>query len=77
MSLKLSVFVKPFGSSCAYYKPGTGGIKVFADIGGKKLQTARDLQKEISQLDTLIQHCPILQVVEENNGEWLIDFIAW
>jgi hypothetical protein len=21
----------------------------------------------------LIQHCPILQVVEENNGEWLID----
>jgi SNF2 family DNA or RNA helicase len=73
MGLKLSVFVKPFGSSGAYYKPGTGGINVFADIGGKKLQTARDLQKEISQLDTLIQHCPILQVVEDNNGEWLID----
>ncbi|MBF0453119.1 MAG: hypothetical protein HQK75_20630 [Candidatus Magnetomorum sp.] len=71
--LKLSVFVKPFGSGGAYYPPGTGGKKVIADIKGKKLQTTRDLEKEFQQLDAFIQKCPKLQAFEENSGEWQIE----
>ena len=71
--MKLSVFVKPFGSGGAYYQPGTGGKKVIADINGKKLQTTRDLENEDLQLDMFIQKCPILQGIEENNGEWIIE----
>lgn len=70
--LKVSLLTRPFGEGGPYYRPGSGGELVIADIQGKRLQTQRDLTQEKSLALAVEQACPTLQRLATDQGEWLI-----
>ncbi|MEM9088430.1 MAG: DEAD/DEAH box helicase [Cyanobacteria bacterium P01_F01_bin.53] len=71
--LKVSLRARPFKEGGSYYRLGQGGTTVIADIGGKRLQTQRDLSAEEDSVRQIIAACPILQDYESEAGEWLIE----
>ncbi|HLP87475.1 MAG TPA: DEAD/DEAH box helicase [Nostocaceae cyanobacterium] len=71
--LKVAVLVRPFADGGNYYRPGTGGETVIAEIDGKRLHTTRDLQAEKQQAKAVIAACPTFTQGEEQDGEWLIE----
>ncbi|PAX45852.1 DEAD/DEAH box helicase, partial [Brunnivagina elsteri] len=62
----------PFGNGGSYFRPGTGGETVIAEISGKRLQTKRNLKAEKQQAETAIASCPTLTRIEKQDGEWQI-----
>lgn len=62
--LKLEMFVKPFTQGGPYFKPGSGGTNVFAEIDGQRVQTQRKLDKEKSNALGVISSCPSLAGTE-------------
>jgi superfamily II DNA or RNA helicase len=56
--LRVAVLVRPFGEQGSYYPPGSGGAGLIAEIGGKRLQTERDLKKERQLTNDLLTACP-------------------
>jgi len=73
VGLKVSLLARPFTQAGPYYRPGTGGETVIAEIDGKRLQTRRHLEAEKQLADAVIQACTTLTRVEEQDGEWLIE----
>ncbi|HEY9849785.1 MAG TPA: hypothetical protein V6D28_10025 [Leptolyngbyaceae cyanobacterium] len=73
IGLKVALLSRPFAQGGSYYRPGTGGETVIAEIDGKRLQTKRNLQKEKQLADAVITACPTLTRMEEEDGEWLIE----
>lgn len=71
--LKLSLLSRPFAQGGPYYRPGTGGETVIAEIDGKRLQTRRNLHEEKQLANAVIAACPTLTRTEEQDGEWLIE----
>ncbi|MFM7469887.1 MAG: ATP-dependent helicase, partial [Nodosilinea sp.] len=71
--LKLSLLTRPFGHSGPYYRPGSGGEMVIAEIQGKRFQTRRDLSQEKNLAQAVERSCATLQRLEGDQGEWLID----
>jgi superfamily II DNA or RNA helicase len=71
--LKVAVLARPFGNAGAYYRPGTGGATVLAEIDGKRLQATRNLKEEKKLANAAIAACPTLGNYEENESEWTID----
>ena len=71
--LKVSLLTRPFGEDGPYYRPGTGGEMVVAEVGDKRLQTHRDLKEEKKLARAVEKACPTLKRVEDEGGEWLID----
>ncbi|MGF1570930.1 MAG: DEAD/DEAH box helicase [Nodosilinea sp.] len=71
--LKVALLTRPFGDDGPYYRPGTGGEMVIAEIDGRRLQTHRDLKAEEQLARTVETACPTLQRLEDEAGEWLID----
>ncbi|MGB6016370.1 MAG: DEAD/DEAH box helicase, partial [Nodosilinea sp.] len=71
--LKVSLLTRPFGDDGPYYRPGSGGEMVIADIDGKRLQTHRNLEDEKALAQAVETACPTLQRLEDEAGEWLID----
>ncbi|HIK43674.1 MAG TPA: DEAD/DEAH box helicase [Leptolyngbyaceae cyanobacterium M65_K2018_010] len=70
--LKVSLLTRPFGDDGPYYRPGSGGEMVIAEIDGKRLQTHRDLKAEQQLAQAVEAACPTLQRLEDEGGEWLI-----
>jgi SNF2 family DNA or RNA helicase len=73
--LKMQILVRPLsgaGAGGAYYAPGSGAESVFADVGGKPVQTRRDLNAERDAQRQLIARCEVLEQAEEDHGEWLL-----
>lgn len=70
--LKVSALVRPFGQGGSYFRPGTGGETIIAEIDGKRLQTRRNLDLEKTLVKGAIAACPTLVRQEEQEGEWLI-----
>ncbi len=70
--LKISLLTRPFGEDGPYYRPGTGGEMVVAEVGDKRLQTHRNLKEEKKLARAVEKTCPTLQRVEDEDGEWLI-----
>ncbi|NJL62703.1 MAG: DEAD/DEAH box helicase [Methylacidiphilales bacterium] len=70
--LKITFLSCPFGNGGSYFRPGTGGETVVAEISGKRLQTKRDLKAEKQQAETAIASCPTLIRIERQDGEWQI-----
>ena len=58
--LKLEMFVKPFKSDPPYFKPGKGGENIIAEIQSKKMQTKRNLTRELENQKQIIANCPSL-----------------
>lgn len=71
--LKVAILSRPFQIGGSYYRPGTGGETVIAEIDGKRLQTTRDLRLEKRLAQAAIDACPTLSLEEADDGEWLID----
>jgi len=71
--LKVSLLSRPFTQGGPYYRPGTGGEIVIAEINGKRLQTRRNLHEEKQLANAAIAACPTLTRIEEQDGEWLIE----
>ncbi|BAY95863.1 MULTISPECIES: DEAD/DEAH box helicase [unclassified Tolypothrix] len=71
--LKVSLLSRPFAQGGPYYRPGTGGETVIAEIEGKRLQTRRNLQEEKQLANAAINACPTLTQAEEQDREWLLE----
>ncbi|WP_223805646.1 DEAD/DEAH box helicase [Pseudanabaena sp. UWO310] len=71
--LKVAILARPFANAGAYYRPGTGGTTVLAEIDGKRLQTTRNLKEEKKLAHEVIAACPTLGNYEDNESEWIID----
>ncbi len=70
--LKAEILVRPLPEAEAWYQPGSGGQKVFAEVGGEKLHAARDLKLEKELAAQLLTACPALGLQEVHHGEYLI-----
>lgn len=71
--LKVAVLVRPFTQGGPYYRPGTGGETVIAEIDGKRLQTTRNLREEKKLANAAIAACPTFAQQEKQDNEWLIE----
>ncbi|AKH38793.1 SNF2 family DNA or RNA helicase [Nitrosomonas communis] len=72
--LRLAILTRPFGEQGSYCTPGSGGSSLIAEIGGKRLQTLRDLKLERKLANELIALCPSLgtQAQEVTAFHWLL-----
>lgn len=68
--LKLSMVVRPLGKDGPCYPPGSKGKNVIARVKGVQMKTTRDLEIEKERVTDLINECPTLATVEENQWEW-------
>ncbi|XGV97207.1 MAG: DEAD/DEAH box helicase [Leptolyngbya sp. BL-A-14] len=71
--LKVAVLARPFANAGPYYRPGTGGETVIAEVDGKRLQTTRNLREEKKLANAAIAACPTFSQHEKQDNEWLID----
>jgi superfamily II DNA or RNA helicase len=71
--LKIAILARPFANAGSYYRPGTGGATVLAEIDGKRLQATRNLKEEKKLANEAIVACPTLSNFEEEESEWVID----
>jgi SNF2 family DNA or RNA helicase len=71
---RLEMFVKPFRDGSHYLKPGQGVENIMAEVGGKRLQTRRDLFEEEKRAREVEEMCPILDLAMDleqgNDREW-------
>lgn len=68
--LRIALLVRPFGEQGSYHTPGGGGSGLIAEIGGKRLQTQRDLQQERIMADEVLALCPSLREKAEETQAW-------
>ncbi|MCU0526951.1 MAG: SNF2 family helicase [Elainella sp. Prado103] len=71
--LKVAILARPFAQAGSYYRPGTGGETVIAEIDGQRLQTTRDLREEKQRLKATIAACPTLSRQENHDHEWFVE----
>ncbi len=71
--LRIALLVRPFGEQGSYHAPGSGGAGLIAEIGGKRMQTLRDLEQEKKLADEVLSLCPSLldKVEETQSWQWL------
>ena len=70
--LSVELLVRPFGETGPAFHPDHGGETVVAELGGKRLQTRRDLAAEAAALHRVVQALPTLEFAE-GDGEWRLD----
>ncbi|MDY6901847.1 MAG: DEAD/DEAH box helicase, partial [Cyanobacteriota bacterium] len=71
--LKVAILSRPFADGGSYYPTGKGGETLIAEIGGKRLQTTRNLKQEKQLKKEIIAACPTLNRYQPQDGEWLIE----
>ncbi len=71
---RLEMFVKPFAEGTHYLKPGQGVENIMAEVGGRRLQTRRNLREEERKAREIEELCPILDLAidleQGNDREW-------
>ncbi len=71
---RLEMFVKPFTLGGHYLKPGQGVENIMAEVGGRRMQTRRNLALEEEKARDIEELCPILDMAvdmeQENDREW-------
>ncbi|MHB2016323.1 MAG: DEAD/DEAH box helicase, partial [Candidatus Xenobia bacterium] len=70
LGLKAQMVVQPLGPEGPSFKPGHGGEVVVAEVGGRRVQTRRDLKDERTRLEALLQRSEVLAGGEV---EWVIE----
>jgi len=58
--LAMECYVRPFGEAGPLLRPGAGASTLFAEVGGKPLQTTRDVEREQANASLLLDQCPEL-----------------
>ena len=71
--LKAELLIRPFGDSGPYYPPGSGGATVMADIGGRTVQTRRDLRREKTLAQQVLESCATLNNAEQDDSEYRLE----
>jgi SNF2 family DNA or RNA helicase len=71
--LRVAVLSRPFAQGGPYYRPGSGGETVIAEIDGKRLQTTRNLREEKQLANAAVAACPTLSQQEKQEEEWLVE----
>ncbi|WP_244082964.1 SNF2-related protein [Desulforhabdus sp. TSK] len=67
---RLEVFVKPFKEEGSpYLKPGVGATNVIAEVGGKRVQTQRDLKAEERMADALDAASPTISRLADSDRQ--------
>ena len=69
--IMIEIFVQPFTAGGPLYKPGQGGATVLAEIEGTKLQTTRNSELELQNLQTVLAACP--ELYEDSQLKWSLD----
>ncbi|WP_232370860.1 DEAD/DEAH box helicase [Desulfogranum marinum] len=71
---RLEMFVRPFSQGGPYLKPGVGVSNLMSEIGGKRLQTRRNLSLEEEKAREIEESCPMLDLAidleQEDKREW-------
>jgi SNF2 family DNA or RNA helicase len=71
---RLEMFVQPFSRRGPYLKPGAGVANLMAEVGGRRMQTRRNLLLEEEKACEIEESCPILDLAtdlaQENDREW-------
>ena len=70
--LRVQLMAQPLAGG-GYYRPGSGGETVMAEVNGQRVQTTRDLESEKSHASQVLTACPTLGRTEEIDGEWFLD----
>ncbi|HYA41970.1 MAG TPA: DEAD/DEAH box helicase [Syntrophobacteraceae bacterium] len=71
---RVEIFVKPFRDEGGpYLKPGVGAANVIAEVGGKRLQTQRDLKAEERMADAVDAASHTLSRLADSGRQWLLD----
>ncbi|MCC6490535.1 MAG: DEAD/DEAH box helicase [Candidatus Hydrogenedentes bacterium] len=70
--LRVQLMAQPLAGG-AYYRPGSGGETVMAEVNGQRVQTTRDLEAERKLASEILTACPTLGRTEEIDGEWFLD----
>jgi SNF2 family DNA or RNA helicase len=63
VGLKAELFAKPFGVYPPYCKPGIGGKMLFYNLPAEHLRVNRDLEKELSNVNTLLAEIQTLESI--------------
>jgi superfamily II DNA or RNA helicase len=71
--IKIEFLIRPFMDAGSYFKPGRGGINVFAEIKGEKVQATRNLNLEKERSHAVVAQCPTLDLLEESGGQWQVE----
>ncbi len=71
--LRVSLLVRPFGEAGPYYAPGSGGLVVMGEVGGKRLQAQRDHDQERQGAERVIRACHPLAQDPQANYQWLLE----
>jgi SNF2 family DNA or RNA helicase len=69
--LALECYIRPFGKAGPLLRPGEGASTLFAEIGGKPVQTTRDMERERANASALLEQCPELDPGAEWN--WVLE----
>jgi SNF2 family DNA or RNA helicase len=71
---RVELFVKPFKDEGGpYLKPGAGAANVIAEVGGKRIQTERDLKAEEKMADAVDAASPTLSRLADSDRQWLLE----
>ncbi|MGC9195399.1 MAG: SNF2-related protein [Syntrophobacteraceae bacterium] len=72
--IRVEVFVKPFREEGGpYLRPGVGASNVIAEVGGKKMQTQRDLKSERTMADAVEAASCALAGFSDSSRQWLLE----
>ncbi len=72
--IRAEVFVKPFKEEGGpYLRPGVGAANVIAEVGGKKIQTKRDLRTEKAMVAAVERASSVLSGFSDSDGQWLLE----
>ena len=71
---RVEIFVKPFKDEGGpYLKPAAGAANVIAEVGGKRIQTKRDLKAEERMADAVEAASLTLSRLSDSDRQWLLD----
>lgn len=77
-SMKLNLWIKPFGEHGHYYRAGHGQANVIASIATEngektKQKVIRNFTQELASTKHLIKNCSTLKEFDEKSDEWYFD----
>lgn len=71
---RAEVFVKPFKEAGGpYLKPAVGAANLMVEVGGKRMQTRRDLKAEGEMADALDAISPTLSKLADSDRQWQLE----
>ncbi|MBF0341596.1 MAG: DEAD/DEAH box helicase [Magnetococcales bacterium] len=70
--LKVNLLVCPFSGDGPYFQPGRGGRTIIAEVQGRRVQTHRNMQEELTRAQDVLAACPTL-AAREGESEWVIE----